>query len=95
MQTRTLGRDGLDVSALGFGCMGLSFSYGVPTSREDGIAVIRAAVEGGVTFFDTAEVYGGGGGSERMLGEILEGRRDRVVLATKFGWAPDRGLGRP
>jgi len=58
MQKRILGRDGLEVSALGFGCMGISFGYGQPTSREDGIAIIRAAVDGGVTFFDTAEAYG-------------------------------------
>jgi aryl-alcohol dehydrogenase-like predicted oxidoreductase len=56
---------------------------------------VEAALDAGITFFDTAEVYGSGGGSERLLGEILEGRRDRVVLATKFGWAPDRGHGAP
>src|SRR5688572_27463262 len=58
MQERTLGKSGLNVSALGFGCMGISFGYGPATSAEDGIAIIRAAVDGGVTFFDTAEVYG-------------------------------------
>src|SRR4029450_8812340 len=57
MQKRILGRDGLEVSALGFGCMGISFGYGQPTTREDGIAIIRAAVDAGVTFFDTAEAY--------------------------------------
>ena len=90
MQTRTLGRDGLDVSALGFGCMGLSFSYGVPTSREDGIAVIRAAVEGGVTFFDTAEVYGPFV-NEEVVGEALAPVRDQVVIATKFGFRIENG----
>jgi Predicted oxidoreductases (related to aryl-alcohol dehydrogenases) len=58
MQKRTLGQSGLEVSAIGFGCMGLSFGYGPATSREEGIAIIRAAVDGGVTFFDTAEAYG-------------------------------------
>ena len=58
MQKRMLGKSGLEVSALGFGCMGISFGYGAATSREEGIAIIRAAVEGGVTFFDTAEAYG-------------------------------------
>ena len=90
MQTRTLGRDGLDVSALGFGCMGLSFSYGAPTSREDGIAVIRAAVEGGVTFFDTAEVYGPFV-NEEVVGEALAPVRDQVVIATKFGFRIENG----
>src|SRR6186713_2877528 len=90
MQTRTLGRDGLDVSALGFGCMGLSFSYGVPTSREDGIAVIRAAVDGGVTFFDTAEVYGPFT-NEEIVGEALAPVRDQVVIATKFGFRFENG----
>src|SRR6186713_3258770 len=90
MQTRTLGRDGLDVSALGFGCMGLSFSYGVPTSREDGIAVIRAAVDGGVTFFDTAEAYGPFT-NEEVVGEALAPVRDQVVIATKFGFRFDNG----
>ena len=90
MQIRTLGSNGLDVSALGFGCMGLSFSYGVPTSREDGIAVIRAAVEGGVTFFDTAEVYGPFV-NEEVVGEALAPVRDRVVIATKFGFRIENG----
>jgi aryl-alcohol dehydrogenase-like predicted oxidoreductase len=90
MQKRTLGSGGLDVSALGFGCMGLSFSYGVPTSREDGIAVIRAAVEGGVTFFDTAEVYGPFT-NEEVVGEALAPVRDQVVIATKFGFRVENG----
>ena len=90
MQKRTLGRDGPDVSALGFGCMGLSSSYGLPTSREDGIAVIRAAVEGGVTFFDTAEVYGPFT-NEEVVGEALAPVRDQVVIATKFGFRIENG----
>jgi len=71
MQHRTLGTNGLEVSALGFGCIGISQSYGRPLSRADGIAIIRAAVEGGVTFFDTAEVYGPYG-NEDVVGEALE-----------------------
>ena len=90
MQKRALGKGGLDVSALGFGCMGLSSSYGLPTSREDGIAVIRAAVEGGVTFFDTAEVYGPFT-NEEVVGEALAPVRDRVVIATKFGFRIENG----
>jgi aryl-alcohol dehydrogenase-like predicted oxidoreductase len=90
MQKRALGKGGLDVSALGFGCMGLSSSYGVPTSREDGIAVIRAAVEGGVTFFDTAEVYGPFT-NEEVVGEALAPVRDQVVIATKFGFRIENG----
>src|SRR6266496_3421191 len=85
MQKRTLGKTGLEVSALGFGCMGLSQSYGRPSSREDGIAIIRAAVDRGVTFFDTAEVYGPYT-NEDVVGEALEPVRDQVSIATKFGW---------
>ena len=85
MQTRTLGRDGLTVSALGFGCMGISQSYGRPLSREDGIAIIRTAVDAGVTFFDTAEVYGPYT-NEDLVGEALEPVRDQVAIATKFGF---------
>src|ERR1043166_9455933 len=85
MQKRTLGRTGLEVSALGFGCMGISQSYGRPSSREDGIAIIRAAVDRGVTFFDTAEVYGPYT-NEDVVGEALEPVRDQVSIATKFGW---------
>jgi len=85
MQTRTLGKSGLEVSALGFGCMGISQSYGRPSSREDGIAIIRAAVDRGVTFFDTAEVYGPYA-NEDVVGEALEPVRDRVTIATKFGF---------
>ena len=85
MQKRTLGKTGLEASALGFGCMGISQSYGRPSSREDGIAIIRAAVDRGVTFFDTAEVYGPYT-NEDVVGEALEPVRDHVSIATKFGW---------
>ncbi len=90
MQTRTLGKSGLEVSALGFGCMGISFGLGPETSREDGIAVIRAAVERGVTFFDTAEAYGPFK-NEEVVGEALAPVRDRVVIATKFGFKFEGG----
>src|SRR5262245_64233007 len=85
MQKRTLGKNGLEVSVLGFGCMGISQSYGRPTSREDGIAIIRAAVDAGVTFFDTAEVYGPFA-NEDLVGEALEPVRDKVMIETKFGF---------
>jgi aryl-alcohol dehydrogenase-like predicted oxidoreductase len=90
MQTRTLGRilgRALDVSAIGFGCMGLNFSYGQATDKKDAIKLIRAAVDRGVTFFDTAEVYGPLT-NEEIVGEALAPVRDRVVIATKFGWKP-------
>jgi len=90
MQKRTLGRTGLEVSALGFGCMGISQSYGRPSSREDGIAIIRTAVDRGVTFFDTAEVYGPYS-NEDLVGEALEPVRDRVAIATKFGFNIEQG----
>src|SRR5512139_2034416 len=85
MQKRMLGRNGLEVSALGFGCMGISFGYGPAASREEGIGIIRAAVEGGVTFFDTAEAYGPFT-NEELVGEALGPVRDQVVIATKFGF---------
>src|SRR3954469_16809397 len=85
MQTRTLGSTGLEVSMLGFGCMGISQSYGQPASRADGIDIIRRAVDAGVTFFDTAEVYGPYT-NEDLVGEALEPVRDRVAIATKFGF---------
>jgi aryl-alcohol dehydrogenase-like predicted oxidoreductase len=85
MQRRLLGTDSLEVSALGFGCMGISFGYGQPTSREAGVAIIRAAVDGGVTFFDTAEAYGPFT-NEELVGEALAPVRDQVVIATKFGF---------
>src|SRR4029453_12005801 len=90
MQERILGRDGLEVSALGFGCMGISFGYGQPATRDDGIAIIRAAVGGGVTFFDTAEAYGPFA-NEELVGDALSPVRDRVVIATKFGFKFDGG----
>ncbi|MGH9409982.1 MAG: aldo/keto reductase [Vicinamibacterales bacterium] len=90
MQKRMLGSNGLDVSALGFGCMGISHGYGTPTSRQEGIALIRAAVDAGVTFFDTAEAYGPFT-NEDVVGEALAPVRDRVVIATKFGFAFENG----
>lgn len=87
MKKRTLGKSGLEVSALGLGCMGLSFGYGAAVAKEDGIKLIRAAFDKGVTFFDTAEVYGPFV-NEELVGEALEPFRDDVVLATKFGFAP-------
>jgi aryl-alcohol dehydrogenase-like predicted oxidoreductase len=90
MQTRTLGKSGLEVSALGFGCMGISFAYGPAMSREEGIAIIRAAIDGGVTFFDTAEVYGPYA-NEELVGEALSPVRDQVVIATKFGFKIEGG----
>lgn len=88
MQTRELGRSGLHVSAIGLGCMGISFSYGTPLAKEDGVKLIRDAVERGVTFFDTAEVYGPFA-NEDVVGEALRPVRDRVVIATKFGFDID------
>ena len=85
MQKRTLGTAGLEVSAIGFGCMGLNFSYGHALSRQESVALIRQAVERGVTFFDTAEVYGPFT-NEEIVGEALKPVRDRVVIATKFGF---------
>jgi aryl-alcohol dehydrogenase-like predicted oxidoreductase len=85
MEKRQLGKSGLEVSALGLGCMGLSFGYGPATDKNEGIALIRAAFERGVTFFDTAEAYGPFT-NEELLGEALEPFRDQVVIATKFGF---------
>ena len=87
MRTRTLGQ-GLQVSAIGYGCMGLSAAYLPVPTRQEGVALIRAAVERGVTFFDTAEVYGPFV-NEEVVGEALAPVRDQVVIATKFGWAFD------
>lgn len=89
MQKRQLGQQGLTVSALGFGCMGLSFGYGPATERQQAIALIRAAVEQGVTLFDTAEIYGPYL-NEDVVGEALAPFRDKVVIATKFGFDCDR-----
>ena len=90
MQKRMLGRNGLEVSALGLGCMGISFGLGPATSREEGIGLIRAAVDGGVTLFDTAEAYGPFA-NEELVGEALGPVRDRVVIATKFGFKLENG----
>jgi len=88
MQKRKLGKSGLEVSALGFGCMGISFGFGPALDKTDGIAIIRAAVERGVTFFDTAEVYGAYT-NEQVVGEALAPFRKDVVIATKFGFKID------
>jgi aryl-alcohol dehydrogenase-like predicted oxidoreductase len=85
MQKRTLGKSGLEVSALGLGCMGLSFGYGPPTEKEQAVKLIRAAYDGGVTFFDTAEAYGPFA-NEELVGEALEPFRKQTVIATKFGF---------
>ena len=85
MQKRTLGKCGLEVSALGFGCMGLNFSYSHSLSNEESVKLIREAVERGVTFFDTAEVYGPFT-NEEIVGEALRPFGDQVVIATKFGF---------
>lgn len=90
MQKRILGKNGLEVSALGLGCMGLSFAYGPPTEKEEAIRLIRAAYDKGVTFFDTAEVYGPFT-NEELLGEALEPFRKQVVIATKFGFKLEDG----
>ena len=89
MELVELGGSGLRVSRVGLGCNNFGGRLDLAATR----AVVDAALDVGVTFFDTAETYGGGGGSERFLGEILEGRRDRVVLATKFGWGSETGDG--
>ena len=87
MQKRKLGKSGLEVSAIGLGCMGMSFGYGPPKDKEEMIALLRTAVERGVTFFDTAEVYGPFT-NEELVGEALAPMRERVVIATKFGFKP-------
>jgi aryl-alcohol dehydrogenase-like predicted oxidoreductase len=88
MKQRKLGNSNLEVSAIGLGCMGLSFGYGPAVDKAEGISLIRAAVERGVTFFDTAEVYGPFT-NEELVGEALAPFRGQVVIATKFGWAPN------
>jgi aryl-alcohol dehydrogenase-like predicted oxidoreductase len=90
MQKRALGGNGLEVSAIGFGCMGISFGYGPAISREEGVAIIRAAFDGGVTLFDTAEAYGPYV-NEELVGEALGPVRDQVVIATKFGFTFENG----
>jgi aryl-alcohol dehydrogenase-like predicted oxidoreductase len=93
MQKRKLGKSGLEVSALGLGCMGMSFGYGPPADKREMIALIRTAVERGITFFDTAEVYGPFT-NEELVGEALAPVRDRVVIATKFGFKLDPSTGK-
>jgi len=93
MQRRKLGKGGLEVSALGLGCMGMSFSYGPPKDKKQMIALLRTAVERGITFFDTAEVYGAYT-NEELVGEALAPVRDRVVIATKFGFKIDPATGK-
>jgi aryl-alcohol dehydrogenase-like predicted oxidoreductase len=90
MQKRKLGNSGLEVSALGLGCMGMSFSYGPPKDKREMTALLRAAVERGITFFDTAEVYGPFT-NEELVGEALAPLRDQVVIATKFGFQTHAG----
>jgi aryl-alcohol dehydrogenase-like predicted oxidoreductase len=96
MQTRTLGSSGLTVSAMGFGCMGLSFGYNKtsPISHADAVVILRRAVELGISFFDTAEVYGPWT-NEKLLGEALKPFKDKVVIATKFGFEIDPGRSPP
>src|SRR6059036_1597390 len=93
MQKRKLGNSNLEVSALGLGCMGMSFGYGPPADKREMISLIRTAVERGVTFFDTAEVYGPFT-NEELVGEALAPFRGRVTIATKFGFAPAAGESR-
>jgi aryl-alcohol dehydrogenase-like predicted oxidoreductase len=93
MQKRKLGKNNLEVSAIGLGCMGLSFGYGPAVDKKEGIALIRAAVERGVTFFDTAEVYGPFT-NEELVGEALAPFRAKVVIATKFGFKIDPSTGK-
>src|SRR5512133_1155187 len=88
MKKRKLGKSNLEVSAIGLGCMGMSFGYGPPKDKNEMIALIRAAVDRGVTFFDTAEVYGPFT-NEELVGEALAPFRERVVIATKFGFNID------
>ena len=93
MQKRKLGKSNLEVSAIGLGCMGMSFGLGPAVEKKEGISLIRAAVDRGVTFFDTAEVYGPYT-NEELVGEALAPVRDKVVIATKFGFRPDPNSGR-
>jgi aryl-alcohol dehydrogenase-like predicted oxidoreductase len=93
MQKRKLGKSNLEVSAIGLGCMGMSFGYGPAVSKQDGISLIRAAVERGVTFFDTAEVYGPYT-NEELVGEALAPLRGKVAIATKFGFKIDPTTGK-
>lgn len=92
MQTRTLGNSGLEVSTIGFGCMGMTSAYGPAADKQQMIALMRAAVDRGVTFFDTAEAYGPFA-NEELVGEALAPVRDQVVIATKFGFDIDLHTG--
>ena len=92
MKKRTLGRSGLEVSAMGLGCMGISQSYGQPMDNAEAITLLRGAVDRGVTLFDTAEVYGPYK-NEEVVGEALRPVRDQVILATKFGFNIGAGEG--
>jgi aryl-alcohol dehydrogenase-like predicted oxidoreductase len=93
MKKRTLGKSNLEVSAIGLGCMGMSFGYGPPADKQEMISLIRGAVERGITFFDTAEVYGPYT-NEELVGEALAPLRDQVVIATKFGFKIDPSSGK-
>src|ERR1044071_719454 len=93
MKKRKLGKSGLEVSAIGLGCMGMSFGYGPPKDKQEMIALLRMAVDRGITFFDTAEVYGPFT-NEELVGEALVSVRDQVVIATKFGFKLDPKTGR-
>src|ERR671933_1140308 len=90
MKKRNLGKSGLEVSAIGLGCMGMSFGYGPPKDKQEMIALLRAAAERGVTFFDTAEIYGPFT-NEDLVGEGLAPFREQVVIATKFGFKFENG----
>src|SRR5207248_6718955 len=93
MQKRKLGNSNLEVSAIGLGCMGMSFGYGPPMDKQEAISLIRVAVDRGVTFFDTAEVYGPFT-NEELVGEALAPVRERAVIATKFGFKLDPKTGK-
>src|SRR5262249_25021101 len=93
MKKRKLGKSNLEVSAIGLGCMGLSFGYGPATEKQQAISLIRAAVERGITFFETAEVYGAFT-NEELVGEALAPFRGQVVIATKFGFQIDPATGK-
>src|SRR5467141_2158252 len=93
MKKRELGKSGLETSAIGLGCMGMSFGYGQPKDKQEMIALVRAAVECGVTFFDTAEVYGPFT-NEELVGDALAPFREQVAIATKFGWKIDPSTGK-
>src|SRR5260370_22450460 len=93
MQKRKLGKSNLEVSALGLGCMGMSFSYGPPKDKKEMTSLLHAAVERGITFFDTAEIYGAYT-NEELLSEALAPLREQVVIATKFGFKIDPNTGK-